>query len=302
MSLIQPPFLKPGDRVAIVSPARSITFEEVHPSIKIFQQWGLEVVLGIHVFGKHHQFAGTDDQRLHDFQQMLDDDSVRAIICSRGGYGTIRIADRIDWKKFRRFPKWIVGFSDITVLHALVHRHLGIQTLHAIMPYNIKASDSDSESVVSLRDALFGESFFFRKPVTFLDRPGLNEGILTGGNLSILYSLLGTPLEPETDGKVLFLEDVDEYLYHIDRMMTALRHAGKLRNLKGLITGSMKDMKDNAVQFGMNAAGIISDAVKGYSYPVCFDFPSGHDFPNLALFMGRKVKLIVDDEINMAYG
>lgn len=302
MSLKHPPYLKPGDKVAIISPARAITFDEVHPAIRLFQQWGLEVILGIHVFARHHQFAGTDDQRLADFQQMLEDESVRAIVCSRGGYGSIRIADQVDWRPFIRNPKWIVGYSDITVFHAHIHRHLGIQSLHAIMPYNIKSTDFESSSVETLRQALFGEKYFYNKPVTFGDRAGLSEGLLTGGNLSILYSLMGTSSEPVTDGKILFLEDVDEYLYHVDRMMMTLKRAGKLKNLKGLIVGSMKEMKDNAVPFGMNAREIISRVVREYNYPVCFDFPAGHDTPNLALCFGRNVRFIVDDEVSLAYG
>jgi len=302
MSLKHPPYLKPGDKVAIVSPARAITFEEVHPAIRLFQQWGLEVILGIHVFARHHQFAGTDDQRLADFQQMLEDESVRAIVCSRGGYGSVRIADQVDWRPFIRNPKWIIGYSDITVFHAHIHRHLGIQSLHAIMPYNIKSTDFESSSVETLRQALFGEKYFFNKPVTFGDRSGLSEGLLTGGNLSILFSLMGTASEPVTDGKILFLEDVDEYLYHVDRMMMTLKRAGKLKNLKGLIVGSMKEMKDNAVPFGMNAREIISRVVREYTYPVCFDFPAGHDTPNLALYFGRNARFIVDDEVSLAYG
>ncbi|MBC8459089.1 MAG: LD-carboxypeptidase [Bacteroidales bacterium] len=299
--MIQPPFLRKGDKVAIVSPARSISFEEVFPTMKLLQKWDLEVVLGTHVFGKHHQFSGTDEQRGQDLQQMLDDPSIRAVIASRGGYGAARIIDRLDFKRFAQHPKWIVGYSDCTVLHSHIHRHLGIQTLHATMPYNIKEQDISEISQESLRKALFGEKISYSKHITFWDRTGLTEGELVGGNLSILYSLSGTPSDIDTKGKILLLEDVEEYLYHLDRMMMNLKRSGKLKELKGLIVGGLTEMKDNEVPFGKGAQEIIQDAVKDYEYPVCFDFPSGHDKKNVALFLGRKVKFIVDEEISLLF-
>ena len=302
MKLVQPPFLKKGDKVAIVSPARSITFEEVHPSIRLFQEWGFEVVLGIYVFSRHHQFAGKDDQRLNDLQQVLDDNSIRAIFCARGGYCTVRILDRLDFTKFRNNPKWITGYSDITILHTHVQKHLGIQTLHSTMLFNIKEDDFESDTIISLKNALFGEQLFYKKRITFRDRTGLSTGIVTGGNISILYSLMGTPTEFETNGKILFLEDVDEYLYHLDRMMMNLKRAGKFKNLKGLIVGSLKDMKDNPIPFGQSAEDIIADAVKEYQFPVCFDFPAGHDSINLALYLGRMATFKVDEEVSLVYG
>jgi muramoyltetrapeptide carboxypeptidase len=299
--MILPPYLRKGDKVAIVSPARSITFEEVFPAMKLLQKWGLEVILGTHVFGKHHQFSGTDEQRRQDLQQMLDDPSIRAIIASRGGYGTIRIIDKLDFKKFALHPKWVVGYSDITVLHSHIHRHLGIQTLHATMPFSIKDQDVNKITTESLKKALFGEKISYSKHITFWDRTGLTEGELVGGNLSILYSLTGTPSDIETKGKILFLEDVDEYLYHLDRMMMNLRRSGKLTGLKGLVVGRFTDMKDNEVPFGKDAHEIIRDAVKEYTYPVCFDFPAGHEKLNVALYLGRKSKLIVDKEVSLVF-
>lgn len=296
-----PPYLRKGDKVAIVSPARNVVFEEVFPAMKLLQKWGLEVVLGTHIFGKHNQFSGTDDQRRQDFQQMLDDPSIRAIIASRGGYGTARIVDRLDCKKFRLHPKWIVGYSDITVLHSHMHRSHGIQTLHATMPYSIKDQDINEITTESLRKALFGEKLSYSKHITFWDRTGLTEGELVGGNLSILYSLAGTPSDIDTRGKILLLEDVDEYLYHLDRMMTNLKRSGKLNELKGMIVGGMTDMRDNEVPFGKSAHEIIREAVKEYTYPVCFDFPAGHEKLNVALYLGRKVKFIVDKEVSLIF-
>ena len=299
--MIQPPYLKKGDKIAIVSPARRITFEEVFPAMKLFQKWDFEVVLGTHVFGNNHQFSGTDEQRLQDFQQMLDDPSIRAIIAARGGYGTVRIIDKLDFSRFSQHPKWIIGYSDVTVLHSHIHRNFGIQTLHATMPLNIEESDTQNVSIESLYKSLTGGKLFYTKHITFHDKTGLTEGVLVGGNLSILNSLMETPSDIDTEGKILLLEDVDEYLYHIDRMMINLKRAGKLKHLKGLIVGGMTDMKDNEVPFGKNAEEIIVDAVSEYDYPVCFDFPAGHSHRNVALYLGRKAKLIVDDEVSLLF-
>jgi muramoyltetrapeptide carboxypeptidase len=290
--MITPAYLKKGDKVAIVSPARSITFEEVHPAIRCFQRYDLEVVLGSYVFSRQHQFAGTDEQRRHDFQQMLDDDKIRAIICSRGGYGTVRIIDKLDFTGFCRNPKWIAGFSDVTVLHAHILRQFGIETLHAAMPVNIRG-DQESNTLHTLVNALFGKRIAYAYPKTVLSREGRAEAILTGGNLSILYSLMGSVSEPDTAGKILFIEDVDEYLYHIDRMMMNLKRAGKLDKLKGLIVGGMSRMNDNTIPYGKTACEIIADSVKEYDFPVCFDFPAGHQDTNLALVMGRKINFSV---------
>jgi muramoyltetrapeptide carboxypeptidase len=299
--MIQPPYLKKGDKIGIAAPARSITFDEVHPSIRLFQKWGLEVVLGTYIFGTENQFAGSDSQRKADFQQMLDDPSICAIICSRGGYGTVRIIDNLDFTGFCRNPKWIVGYSDITVLHSHIHRHLGIETLHSVMPVNIKETDFNNDSTESLRKSLFGEKLFYSKPITFHFKTGLSEGILTGGNLSILYSLMGTASEVDTNGKILFLEDVDEYLYHIDRMMMNLKRAGKLSKLNGLIIGGMNRMNDNEIPFGKTANEIISEAVAEYHYPVCYDFPAGHGEINLALILGRNIRFNVNNEVILEF-
>ena len=299
--MIQPPYLKKGDKIGIVAPARRITFDEVHPSIKLFQKWGLEVVLGNYIFGTENQFSGSDNQRLADFQQMLDDPSIHAIICARGGYGTVRIIDKLDFSGFCKKPKWIVGYSDITVLHTHINKHFNIETLHAVMPVNIKEDEFNADSIDSLRKALFGEKLFYSKPITFHSKTGLSEGILTGGNLSILYSLMGTSSELDTSGKILFLEDVDEYLYHIDRMMMNLKRAGKLSKLNGLIVGGMDRMNDNEIPFGKTANEIIAETVAEYDYPVCYDFPAGHGDVNLALILGRKIRFKVDKTMDIEF-
>ncbi|MCK9203429.1 MAG: LD-carboxypeptidase [Bacteroidales bacterium] len=298
--MIQPPYLKKGDKIGIVSPARSITFEEIHPSIRIFQRYGLEVVLGTYVFSRYHQFAGTDEQRRRDFQQMLDDPSIRAIICSRGGYGAVHIIDQLDFSRFLESPKWIVGYSDVTVLHSHIHRHSGVETLHSTMPVHM-VNGASNKAIETMLNALLGFriSYSFKKPP--LSREGTAEGLLVGGNLSILYSLTGTPSDINTSGKILFLEDVDEYLYHIDRMMIQLKRSGKLDKLKGLIIGSMSRMNDNTIPFGKSANEIIAETVKEYKYPVCFDFPAGHIDNNLALILGRKVKLTVGNETELIF-
>jgi muramoyltetrapeptide carboxypeptidase len=298
--MITPAYLKKGDKIAIVSPARSITFDEVHPAIRFFQRHDLEVVLGSYVFSRQNQFAGSDEQRCRDFQHMLDDEKIRAIVCSRGGYGTVRFIDKLDFTTFCNDPKWIVGYSDVTVLHAHIHRRFGIETLHGAMPVNIKG-ESEDESLRTLVNALFGKVITYSYPKSGLSRDGHAEGALVGGNLSILYSLMGSASEPDTTGKILFLEDVDEYLYHIDRMMMGLKRAGKLDKLKGLIVGGMTKMNDNTIPFGKTATEIIAEAVRDYKYPVCFDFPAGHQDTNLALVMGRKVSLTVGKEVELRF-
>lgn len=298
--MITPSYLKKGDRIAIVSPARSITFDEVHPAIRFFTRNDFEVILGSHVFARKDQFAGSDEQRLRDFQAMLNDRHIRAIVCSRGGYGTVRIIDRLDFSAFLESPKWIVGYSDITVLHSHIQRQFGIETLHAAMPVNI-SENTPEDNLRSMLKALTGRRITYTCPKEALSREGRAEGVLAGGNLSVLCSLTGSPSEPETAGKILFLEDLDEYLYHIDRMMMNLKRAGKLARLKGLIVGGMTKMNDNAIPFGKTASEIIADAVKEYHYPVCFGFPAGHGDRNLALIMGRKVLFSVEDEVSLSF-
>jgi muramoyltetrapeptide carboxypeptidase len=299
--MITPPFLKKGDRIALVAPARKISPSEVATAINIFQSWGLEVVTGEHLFSTYNQFAGSDDQRQADFQQMLDDTSIRAIICSRGGYGTVRIIDRLDFTRFLQNPKWIVGYSDITVLHSHIHRHYSMETLHAIMPGNFKDKCDGSPSLNTLKKALFGKELSYHFPAEQYFRKGSCKGQLVGGNLSILYSLTNTDSDISTNGKILFLEDIDEYLYHIDRMMMNLRRSGKLEGLAGLIIGGMNKMHDNAVPFDKTANEIIAEAVEDYPYPVCYNFPAGHLDDNRALILGREVRLEIGEEVKLFF-
>ncbi|MCX6249543.1 MAG: LD-carboxypeptidase [Bacteroidetes bacterium] len=299
--MIRPPALQKGDKISIVAPARSIRFEEVYPSMKLFQKWGYEVVLGTNIFNTHDQFSGTDDQRAADLQQALDDESVKAIICARGGYGTVRIIDRLDFTRFCDHPKWIVGYSDITVIHTHVHERFGIETIHALMPFNIPVDDLQDDSTETLKYALSGMGLQYIINGTPLNREGKSEGILTGGNLSILYSLMGSVSEIQTEGKILFLEDVDEYLYHIDRMMMNLKRAGKLKNLRGLIIGDMGRMNDNQIPYGKTAHEIIADAVAGCNYPVCFNFQAGHGSKNVAMFLGRKITMNVGPDVKINF-
>ncbi len=296
-----PPYLKKGDKIAIVSPARKQSPVDMEPAIKMFGSWGLEVIEGKNLYASYSQFAGTDDQRLSDFQQMLDDDSIRAVICSRGGYGSVRIIDKVDFTRFMRNPKWIVGFSDATVIHSHIHRNFGIETLHAIMPVNFKDKNDDNPSLISLKNALFGKELAYRFSSGEFGRKGKCRGILTGGNLSILYSLNNTASDIDTDGKILFLEDLDEYLYHIDRMMMNLRRSGKLQRLTGLIVGGMTKMNDNVIPFGKTAIEIIARSVEDYSYPVCFNFPAGHLDDNRALILGREVNLEIGEEVKLFF-
>lgn len=295
--MITPPYLKKGDRIALVSPARKISPAEAETAINIFRSWGLEVFLGEHLYASYNLFAGSDWQRLSDFQRMLDDDSIRAIICSRGGYGTVRIIDNLDFTRFLKSPKWIVGFSDVTVLHSHIHEHFGVETLHAEMPINFKEKCDRNPSVITLKKALFGKDIVYHLTGEKYNRKGACKGPLVGGNLSILYSLTNTDSDIKTNGKILFIEDLDEYHYHIDRMMMNLRRSGKLEGLEGLLVGAMTRMHDNDVPFNKTAYEIIAEAVEDYPYPVCYNFPAGHIEDNRALILGREVNLEVDDEV-----
>ncbi|NUM51645.1 MAG: LD-carboxypeptidase [Flavobacteriales bacterium] len=293
---IVPPYLKPGDKVGIVAPARKVIASEMEYAIQTLIHWNLVPVLGDNLYKQFHQFSGTQQERVSDFQQMLNNPSIKAIIAARGGYGTLQIIDELDFSLFQKNPKWIVGYSDITVLHSHIHSQYKVATLHATMPINFT---KDEESTQSLRRALFGESLKYEVEKNELNKKGQATEILVGGNLSILYALNGSVSDIHTDGKILFIEDLDEYLYHIDRMMMSLERSGKLKNLAGLIVGGMNDMKDNAVPFGKTAEEIILEKVKKYNYPVCFNFPAGHDRKNVALIFGKEVKLEVTDSVTV---
>ncbi len=290
----KPSNLQKGDKIAIISTARKISKAELHPAVDELNSWGLEVIFGENLFKDYHQFSGTDEQRANDLQWALDDDEIKAVLCARGGYGTVKIIDKIDFSKFIQQPKWLIGYSDVTVLHNHINRNYGIQTLHATMPINF--GTNTTEALESLKETLFGASPVYFTDAHELNRIGEAEGELIGGNLSILYSLTGTKSQLDTKGKILFLEDLDEYLYHVDRMMMNLDRTGMFKGLKGLVIGGMTDMNDNAVPYGKTAIEIISETVAKYNYPVCFNFPAGHLDDNRALIMGAKTKLLVNEE------
>lgn len=290
----RPPYLKVGDQIGLVSPARKISMDEIKSAIKMFQSWGLEPVFGTHLFAQNQQFAGTDKQRATDFQNFLDNPEIKAIICTRGGYGSVRLIDHLKFDRFHRFPKWLIGYSDITVFHSHANAQLKMESLHAVMPLNFPVDGKPNTATESLRRALFGKLDTHVFKPTKVMRTGIAMGELIGGNLSVLYSLMGSASEMNFDGKILFIEDLDEYLYHIDRMMVNLKRAGKLKKLAGIIVGGMSDMNDNNIPFGKTAEEIIAEHIEEYKFPVVFGFPAGHMADNRALILGRTVKLKVD--------
>lgn len=281
-----PPYLLPSDKVGIVSTAKRCEPHEINDGLALLKSWGLEPVLGLNAFKTDGFLAGTDEQRLADLQQMLDDTSIKAIFFTKGGYGTLRIIDSIDWTAFKAKPKWLVGYSDITLLHCHVH-NFGIQSLHSVMLQGIPKSNAESSATI--RTALFGESLNYSIPAQSENRAGGTvEGTLVGGNLSILYAVVGSASDIDITDKILFIEDIDEYLYHYDRMLIALKRAGKLANLKAIIVGDMIDIKDSTIPFGRNDRQIT---LEHFDCPVYFGFPSGHSQDNRALVMGRTVKI-----------
>jgi len=293
MSIFFPPALQAGQRVALVSPARKISAAELAPAIITLENWGLEVVLGESIAGDHHQFAGDDDLRHRDFQRQLDDPTIRAILCARGGYGTARIVDGLDLTRFATAPKWVAGFSDVTVLNS----HLlaqGYASIHGVMPVLFHQPGGE-QALETLRRALFGEPF---QPIEVaphpLNRPGTAVGELVGGNLSLLQTITGTASQASFVGRILFLEDLDEYLYHIDRMLLHLHRSGQLAGLAGLVVGHFSAMRDNTIPFGSTALEIIDRYARMYDFPVGYGFPVGHEADNLALVVGQTVQLMVD--------
>ena len=289
----QPDFLQKNDTVAIVSTARKITENKLKPALKLLESWGLKVVLGNTIGLEENQFSGSDAQRISDFQSMLNNPTIKAIWCARGGYGTVRIIDQLDFTEFKKHPKWIIGYSDLTVLHNHLH-NLGFNTIHASMPLDVLKNTA--QALETLKKSLFGKSLSYKIPSTIKNKIGTATGELIGGNLSILYSLLGSKTTLNTDGKILFIEDLDEYLYHIDRMLMNLKRNHYFENLKGLIVGGMTDMHDNTIPFGKTPKEIILAVVSAYNFPIVFDFPAGHLNDNRALILGRKVILEVGTE------
>jgi muramoyltetrapeptide carboxypeptidase len=294
---INPPLLKKGAKVCIISTARKVKLEEIVTAQKVLESWGLEVAFGKNLFAEQNQYAGSDEQRCEDLQEALNNTSLGAILFARGGYGTVRIIDSIDFSLFLNHPKWLLGYSDITVIHSHLQQHTNITSMHAPMAFNFQTMP---DSVLqNYQRVLFSGMQEFNWEAQKMNRAGETSGILVGGNLSILYSLLGSVSDLNTKGKILFLEDLDEYLYHLDRMMWTLKRSGKLKHLAGLVVGGMSDMKDNTVPFGKSPEEIILDAVKEYDYPVCFGFPAGHIADNYPLILGQEVNLSVGNTVRL---
>ena len=290
--MIIPPFLKAGDTVALVCTARKFFPEDAKPAIDLLESWGLNVKLGNTIGLDNCQLGGTDNERAADFQAQLDYENVKAIWCARGGYGTVRIIDALDFTKFKKHPKWIMGFSDVTVLHSQLNIER-VASLHSIMPFTVPNAPEEIKD--TLRKALFGETISYTIPSKSYDVKGTASGELVGGNISILYSLLGSKSAIDTKDKILFIEDLDEYLYHIDRMMYNLKRNGYFENVKGIIVGSMTDMHDNEIPFGQNEVQIITEIAKENSIPIAFQFPAGHQSDNRTLILGKQVYFEVNE-------
>ena len=283
--------LKKGDAVAVISTARKVIPSELDFAITKIKSWGLNVCFGKNLFKKQHQFAGTIEERAKDLQWALDDNNIKAVFFARGGYGSVHVVDYVDWQAFTINPKWLIGFSDITIFHSHVHQCYNIPTLHAAMP--ITYPQNTDGAIKNIRDILFGENVSYKFKGHSFNKNGKVKTAIVGGNLSILYSLLGSKSQLNTDGKILFLEDLDEYLYHIDRMMQALKRAGMLENLSGLMIGGMNGMNDNTIPFGKTAEEIIRDVVSEYTYPVAFNIPAGHINENFPLLFGKNASFTV---------
>lgn len=303
---IIPPYLRKGDTIGIVCPAGFITVEEIQPAIIKLNEWGFNVKIGNTVGKKDFTFGGTDDERISDFQQMLDDKSIKAILSARGGYGAVRMIDKLNFTTFLRKPKWIIGFSDITVLHCHLNRNFGVASIHSKMcnsfPTDWHAAEPvQKDTIDSIRKCLTGQSMEYSFTPNKKNRPGISEGPLTGGNLKTIESLTGSKSDIRTAGKILFLEDTGEYLYSIDRMFWNLKRSGKLDQLKGLVIGGFKNKKDDeGDEFGKTVEEIVLEKVSEYNYPVCFDFPVGHQKNNVALKCGvRHVLNITNEECTL---
>jgi muramoyltetrapeptide carboxypeptidase len=296
MKFTKPTYLKKGDTIMIVAPAGFVPDStEIEPGIALAKSWGLEVIVGNNAFKKHNHFAGTDAERQSDLQFALDNNNIKAIWCSRGGYGTVRIIDQIDFTAFEQHPKWVVGFSDITTLHSTIH-NLGIATIHATMPGGMKRASDEAKQ--TLYKALFGYSYDLEIPTNPLNKMGNAKGVLIGGNLSILNSMIGSFSEVNMNGKILFIEDVGEDLYRVDRMMYTLKRTGALKNLKGLIVGDFDYDVEKDTLFGGTHREIILNVVKDYNFPVLFDFPAGHVRDNRALIFGKEIHIEVNETVS----
>lgn len=296
---MSPPTLKSGDLIGITAPAGYITHEEIQSAVKKMESWGYKIKVGDTIDKKDFTFGGTDEERARDFQQLLDDPKIKAIMCARGGYGAIRIIDKLNWEKFKAKPKWVIGFSDVTIFHSHLNKNLGIASIHSKMCNSFPddwstAEPIQIETIESIQQALSGVKMKYFIDVNTQNKLGTAEGILIGGNLKTLESLSGTKSDINTAGKILFVEDTGEYMYSVDRMFWNLKRTGKLSQLKGLIIGGFKiKVDEDADDFGKTLQDVVLEKIKAYRYPVCFDFPVGHQRNNYALKCGVKHRLSV---------
>ena len=294
--MIQPPYLKAGDTVAIVAPSGILKNREreVQQAVDLLKSWGLHAMVGKHVFSKFNHFAGTDDERCEDLQNAMDDPKISAIWCARGGYGTVRILDKLDYTKFKENPKWIVGYSDITALHNQLHNN-GFMSIHALMCVSLTKDLSEiAYPIETFKKALFGYQTNFDLEPTQYSKMGNAKGQLIGGNLTMLHTMLGSKESIDTSGKILFIEEIGEYKYHIDRMLQSMKRAGYFDNLKGLIVGDMSRMRKNTTLWGTSVEQLILDALVDYNFPIAFGMPAGHEKENLAMTLGRTIELNVE--------
>lgn len=298
--MIIPPALNFGDTIGLICPAGFMPFERMETCIETLENWGFKVKLGKTLHNRHHYFSGTDEERMEDLQVMIDDEKVKAILCARGGYGISRIIDRLDYRALQNSPKWIIGYSDITLLQLHLYTKYSIASLHAPMAAAFNDRGFENKYVISLKNALLGNAYEYRIPTKVINKTGRGEGRLIGGNLALFTHTIGTCSAPDTKDCILFLEDVGEYLYSIDRMMVQLKRAGKLDHLSAIIFGGFTDLKDTTNPFGVDIYHILLEKVKEYDYPVCFDFPVGHSDFNFALKIGLNHSIeILDETVNL---
>ena len=292
--LIQPESLKSGDTISILAPSGVLNnFDnKITKAINIFKSWGLNVVLGNHIYDKNGHFAGTDKNREKDFQKALDNKNIKAIWCARGGYGAVRIIDKLNFDNYLKNPKWIIGFSDITVIHNKLN-FLNSESIHAMMITGFEDIGQNNDSLSKLKNVLFGDSLSYSITSNKNNKTGKSEGIIVGGNLTLIQSTIGSKTELKMKDKILFIEEIGEYAYHIDRMLYSLKRAGYFENCKGLIVGQISDVKKNTTDFGRSINELILDVLDEYNFPILFDFPAGHEKTNFPIILGRKVILEV---------
>ncbi|WP_103191669.1 S66 peptidase family protein [Formosa algae] len=293
---IKPPYLKAGDTVAIVAPSGVLRnkYDVIERARELFKSWGLQTVVGPNVFNQNGHFAGTDDERAADFQWALDDPKIKAIWCARGGYGTVRMIDKLDYAKFKLQPKWVIGYSDITAIHNQIH-NLGYESMHAMMCVSLPNDETTiAETISTFKDAIFGKQLSYTLKGSNYNKPGMVTAPITGGNLTLLHTMLGSETSIDASGEILFIEEIGEYAYHIDRMLQSLKRAGYFEHCKGILVGDMSKVRKNPTPFGQTIEEIILELVAEYDFPVAFNMPAGHEKDNRAMILGSTVTLKVE--------